>query len=300
MVDAATAERYAQIAEEFSHRGFAVVRGFLSDEGLAQALHHTSVFCSSVLPCLPASRAFFSDPSDAASLRFADLGGGRDFAPDQQPTNAFFSDLCDEPRWRALADACLQEPSTADAPALFNKTAGKSGETPPHQDNHYFCLDPPNCMTIWCTLDAITEETGALRYLPGSHLEGPCREHEPSFNLGFSQRLAEGAYTDEDRLREVVISGLQPGDAIVHHSQCIHRADTNNAPVNTGVTRRAIGLVFRGVSAVVDQERYQAHLQSIEEQGLPGGGKEREKRQRRQQQEGGSASTQDTTSTPRL
>ena len=66
--------------------------------------------------------------------------------------------------------------------ALFNKTAGKSGETPPHQDNHYFCLDPPNCITIWVALDPVTQETGALRYLPYSHLEGPWCAHVPVRN----------------------------------------------------------------------------------------------------------------------
>ena len=32
---------------------------------------------------------------------------------------------------------------------LVNKLAGKSLETPPHQDNHYLKLHPPNCLTIW-------------------------------------------------------------------------------------------------------------------------------------------------------
>jgi len=36
-----------------------------------------------------------------------------------------------------------------DAPEWFNKPPATNHITPPHQDNYYFCLEPPNVVTIW-------------------------------------------------------------------------------------------------------------------------------------------------------
>lgn len=111
------------------------------------------------------------------------------------------------------------------------------------------------------------------RYLPGSHLEA-LRPHTASFNLGFSQTLVE--YGDADRAAEEVVDMLQPGDAVVHHCQTIHRADENTADASSGLMRRAFGVVYRGESCEVDEVALAAHLHSLVEQGLPGGGQLRE------------------------
>jgi hypothetical protein len=208
---------YAAAAAEYRERGFAVVRSFFTPDELAESLTRLDEYWRKVLPRLPSTRAFFSDPDDLQSVRMIDFGGGRDAAPELD--HSFFLTMSARPRFRALGAACLGEdiagngeggtagPETPGL-ALFNKTAGKSGETPPHQDNHYFCLDPPSCMTIWVTLDAITPETGALRYLPYSHLEGPCRPHTASFNLGFSQKLV--AYSAGSNIYWVQRGHLNP------------------------------------------------------------------------------------------
>ena len=55
-----------------------------------------------------------------------------------------------------MAEALLRGPvvSHIGSAEYFNK--GKfSKPTPPHQDNHYFCLDPPNVVTIWMALDTV-------------------------------------------------------------------------------------------------------------------------------------------------
>ena len=271
-------------AAEFRDKGFAVVPGFLHPAELAEALGRLDEYQRSVLPLLEPTRAFFTDPDDLTSVRMIDFGGGPAAAPEVD--HSFFLGMSARPRFRELGVACLGEgiqrpatPESADSPdagglALFNKTAGKSGETPPHQDNHYFCLSPPNCLTIWVALDAVTRETGALRYLPRSHLEGVCRPHTASFNLGFSQTLVE--YSDADRAAEEVVDWLQPGDAVVHHCQIIHRADENTADVASGLQRRAFGVVYRGESCEVDVVALASHVQSLVDQGLPGGGQLRE------------------------
>ena len=51
-------------------------------------------------------------------------------------------------------------------------------------------------------LDAVTPESGAMRYLPYSHLEGECREHTASHTLAFSQKVAE--FGEAERAAEIV------------------------------------------------------------------------------------------------
>jgi hypothetical protein len=77
-----------------------------------------------------------------------------------------------------------------------------------------------------------------------------------------------------------VLDALRPGDAVVHHCQAVHRAEENTAPIQSGLMRRAFGVVYKGVSAKVDEVAFAAHVRSIKEQGLPGGGVARENLER--------------------
>jgi phytanoyl-CoA hydroxylase len=64
-------------------------------------------------------------------------------------------------------------------------------------------------------------------------------------------------YGDADRAGVVAIH-LQPGDAVAHHANTIHRADPNSSPTRH---RRAFAMVFRGESCRRDEAafaRYQA------------------------------------------
>ena len=153
----------------------------------------------------------------------------------------FFRDYVKHPTWLELARALLGEDPEPMSVEWFNKPPGTDSPTPPHQDNYYFCLRPPSVLTIWLALDPVDEENGCLRYVAGSHRRG-IRPHARSNILGFSQGITD--YGDEDRAREVVIR-LQPGDAVVHHGDTIHRADPNRSPVRN---RRAFAMVVRGAS----------------------------------------------------
>lgn len=133
-------------------------------------------------------------------------------------------------------------------------------------------------MTLWVALDPVTRETGCLRYTPQSHLagikSGDCLPHEASFNLGFSQHLTPAGWeslSTEPGTEEAVIDDLMPGDCVVHHCQTVHRAEENTASVDSGLRRRALGIVYLGGSAKVDVAKYEHHLQSMKDQGvIPG------------------------------
>jgi phytanoyl-CoA hydroxylase len=164
----------------------------------------------------------------------------------------------------ALARTLLGEEANSQSCEWFGKPPGSSRPTPPHQDNYYFNLKPPQALTIWMALDRVDRENGCLRYVAGSHVRG-LRPHATSQILGFSQGIVD--YGKEDEAREVQIH-LQPGDAVVHHCELIHRADPN---LSQSRHRRAFAMVFRGVSCQVDEAGYQRYSEQVRKQHLDKG-----------------------------
>lgn len=126
----------------------------------------------------------------------------------------------------------------------FNKPARVGSAVPPHQDNAYFCLAPPDALTVWIAVDAVTEANGPVSYLLGSHLDG-ARPHQVSGVAGNSMGLAE--CPDQS---EAWPGMLNAGDALVHHSNTIHFS----APNTSEFARRGLLMVFRGAHCVVDPE----------------------------------------------
>ena len=118
----------------------------------------------------------------------------------------------------------------------FNKPARIGSAVPPHQDNAYFCLTPPDALTVWVAIDEVTPANGPISYLRGSHLDG-ARPHAKSGVAGNSMGLAEAVNKDEGW---TVL--LKPGDALIHHSNTIHYS----APNTSDAARCGLLMVFRG------------------------------------------------------
>ena len=168
----------------------------------------------------------------------------------------FFDAYRKNARWTELATELIGEPSASQQPEWFNKPPTTNHPTPPHQDNFYFCLKPPNVATLWLALDPVDEENGCLRYVPGSHLRG-IRDHNPTKVLGFSQGICD--YGSEDDSREVAVT-LAPGDLVAHHGETIHRAEPNRS---ANRHRRAFAMVFRGESVQRDDDAYARYEASL-------------------------------------
>jgi len=126
----------------------------------------------------------------------------------------------------------------------FNKPALVGSAVPPHQDNAYFCLTPPDALTVWIAVDAVTEANGPVSYLLGSHLEG-ARPHQTSGVAGNSMGLAE-----EVNKSDGWAGLLEAGDALVHHCNTIHFSAPNTSPF----ARRGLLMVFKGAHCVVDED----------------------------------------------
>lgn len=233
----------------FDRDGFVIVRNFLPAADLAEVTAQLDRYISEVVPGLPPEAAFYQDrdrPETLKQMQFMER-------------DPWFLQNMQNPRWLKLAETLVGEPAAAQGPEWFNKPPGLDHPTPPHQDNYYFNLLPPNVVTIWMALDVVDDENGCLRYVPGSHLRG-FRPHGRSKVLGFSQAITD--YGPEDESVEVRIH-LQPGDAVAHHGMTIHRAEPNRSLTRN---RRSFAMVLKGESCQRDETRFSNYMTQVKSQ----------------------------------
>ena len=240
---------WQQYVPDFHRDGFVVARQFLMTAELAELQQQLDRYVREVVPGLPDTDAFYEDRSRPETLKQLQR-------MEQDP---FFGDYVCHAPWTTLAERLLGEEATCESPEWFGKPPGTAHPTPPHQDNYYFNLTPPNVLTIWLALDRIDEENGCLRYVSGSHRAGR-RPHGVSEVLGFSQGIVD--YSADDEATEVPIQ-LEPGDAVVHHGWTIHRADPNRSRTRH---RRAFAMVFKGRSCRRDEESFRQYQEELERQ----------------------------------
>ena len=239
-------ERYKT---DFDRDGFVIVPQFLPHADWEELARNLDRYIREVVPTLPDSAAFYIDRSRPETLKQMQHMHG----------DSFFRDYTKHPAWVDLARTLIGEEANADSPEWFNKPPASNSPTPPHQDNYYFCLNPPNVVTIWLALDPVDEENGCLRYVAGSHLRG-IRPHARTGVLGFSQGITD--YGPDDQARETPVY-LQPGDAVVHHGNTIHRAEPNRSATRH---RRGFAMVFKGVSCRRDAEAFARYQAALEQQ----------------------------------
>jgi phytanoyl-CoA hydroxylase len=233
----------------FQRDGFTTVPQFLTGDEYQSLTDNVDRYIRDIVPTLPDADAFYVDRSRPETLKQMQHMEG----------DPFFRDYVHHPRWLALAEALLGEPVRCRYPEWFNKPPGEEAPTPPHQDNYYFCLNPPQVVTIWLALDAVDEDNGCLRYVRGSHLEG-IRPHGSSSVLGFSQGISDYGPKDEARAANIC---LRPGDATVHHGNTIHRAEPNRTADRN---RRAFAMVIEGVSCKRDEDAYRRYMAALKRQ----------------------------------
>lgn len=135
--------------------------------------------------------------------------------------------------------------------SVLVKEPGTVERTAWHQDLGYFHVDGNQLATTWCPLDPVTPETGAVRYVRGSHRWDAT--YRPNL---FVSTMAipdtEGTTVpDIDALAaagecEVITFSTEPGDVVVHHARTLHAAGPNTSAT---VRRRAISVRYCGDDA---------------------------------------------------
>jgi phytanoyl-CoA hydroxylase len=203
--------------QDFTDNGFLSLPGFFQAAELAELQQNVSRFLEDVLPKLPSEHVFYEE-------RAEQLLGARAI-----PRNIQY----------------------------FNKPPSIGKPTPPHQDGHYFMLDPCEAVTMWLALDDVDEQNGCVRYSAGSHRRG-MREHAPTGTLGFSRGITD--YPQPADLENEVACPARPGDLLVHHAMTIHRADNNQT---TDRPRRALGFIFYSERAREDAAAHAAYQRDL-------------------------------------
>lgn len=232
----------------YDRDGFVVIRQPLPPDAFHELQEQLDRYIRDVVPGLPDAQAFYEDKTRPETLK----------QMQHMSLDPYFEAYRQQPIWLELATDLVGEPVEAMGPEWFNKPPRVSRPTPAHQDNYYFCLTPPNVITIWMALDKVDQGNGCLRYVPGSHRRG-IRPHSRSSILGFSQGITD--YTADDAREEVAVH-LEPGDIVAHHGNTIHRAEANESAERH---RRAFAMVYKGVSCRRDEvafARYREALQS--------------------------------------
>jgi ectoine hydroxylase-related dioxygenase (phytanoyl-CoA dioxygenase family) len=128
---------------------------------------------------------------------------------------------------------------------LFIKSGGKTGRSPWHQDTSYFAGKGPQLANIWTSFESLPGEN-VLEFVRGSHrgieydgtaYSSPTDPTKPLWGAAAGlPRLPdiEAERAKDPKSWDVVSWALEPGDALVFHSGCLH----GGAPVTPACPER--------------------------------------------------------------
>ncbi len=135
---------------------------------------------------------------------------------------------------------------------MFVKEPGAVAPTPWHQDLPYWPLRGDQICGLWCPLDPVDLDSGAVEYVRGSHLAG--RWYRPRHFGGASgyDGASGDPMPDIDATvaaRDRLSWAMEPGDVIAFHGLVVHGAGGNRSAQRR---RRAVSLRWMGDDAVFD------------------------------------------------
>lgn len=105
-----------------------------------------------------------------------------------------------------------------------------------HQDAFYWPLSPHHSVTVWIAFTDSTEETGAMRVIPGSHRAGIIKhKRSASTDSVLTLELETGSFRDDTAVPLV----LHAGEMSLHDDRIIHGSPANPSD------RPRIGLTMR-------------------------------------------------------
>jgi hypothetical protein len=143
--------------------------------------------------------------------------------------------------------------------SVLVKEPGSPFPTYFHTDDSYFHLTGRQVCTTWVPLDAADPDSGVVRWVRGSHLDGidyrPNLFVTPEPIPGTVGEVVPDVLDTPELAERLVTFAVEPGDVTVHHARTLH-----GAPANTSDRRRrAVSVRYTG-----DDVRY------LHKPGLPG------------------------------
>lgn len=158
------------------------------------------------------------------------------------------------------ADALVNHPAVLDAiedaigpdilcwtTNFFIKEAHSPGFVSWHQDSTYWGLDPDEVITAWIALSDVTEESGYMQVIPGSHKVDQL-PHVDTFHKDNLLSRGQEIAVEVDKSKAVGLR-LQPGEMSLHHIKLVHGSDANRS------NDRRIGLAIRYIPTYVRQTK---------------------------------------------
>ncbi|MBL8537156.1 MAG: phytanoyl-CoA dioxygenase family protein [Hyphomonadaceae bacterium] len=140
---------------------------------------------------------------------------------------------------------------------LLVKEPNTQEETPWHQDLPYWPVRGNDILSLWVPFDRVTAESGAMRYVKGSHAAGALYQPTPfGKNSGFASVLGAAdlpPFPDTSaflRDANILVCEMAPGDVIAHHPLVFHWSPGNLDPDHR---RRALALRYLGDDAIFDE-----------------------------------------------
>jgi ectoine hydroxylase-related dioxygenase (phytanoyl-CoA dioxygenase family) len=169
--------------------------------------------------------------------------------------NTFFRQLGERPDILAFIAPFVHGEPVLVGVETFNKPARIGSGVPYHQDNAYFCQTPPDMLTVWIAIDAVTAANGPVFFVKGSHKAGMAPT-KPSGVRGNSIGMAEPSPVP---LSDQFCGLLAPGDATIHQCETIH----HSAPNTTELSRLGLLLVYRGSHTQTDPKLKEAYAAAV-------------------------------------
>lgn len=219
-----------EAASFYRQHGYALLPGFFSPEEIAEIRVHIDRVATEVIPVMsPGDYVLEADGKSVRNMfRLAEY-------------DSYFAGLGNRQDVVSVAAELLGGTPVLLGVETFNKPARQGSAIPAHQDNAYFCLEPPDALTLWVAVDPVTRANGPVSYLPGTSHE--LRPHKASGIPGNSTMLAEQPSGQEAAAAEPGL--LSPGDVVVHHCQTIHWSEANRS----AAPRCGMLLVYRSATA---------------------------------------------------
>ena len=118
--------------------------------------------------------------------------------------------------------------------ALYKEPGG--ADTTPHQDQTFWPIGTEKLVSVWIPFEDVTIESGAMAYVPGSHLAGRLQV------VDITHTSEPYAILDDPALagRKPQTVEVKAGQAIWHHGMTVHQAAANT----TTQTRRVFTIVY--------------------------------------------------------
>jgi hypothetical protein len=114
-----------------------------------------------------------------------------------------------------------------------------------HQDLRYWGLDSDAQVSAWVALSPVTEASGCMRFVPGSH-RGELLPHVDTFDGNNALTRGQEAVVKIDETETISVV-LNPGQASFHHGRLLHSSGPNNSD------ERRIGFAINYIAPQVRQ-----------------------------------------------